>query len=117
MPGVEHMISKSVLLVIVLAPLLGAILAGLFGRRIGRAGAHSVTILGVATRCVLSCWVLWQLVGQGAPPFNENVYTWFQVGGIQAHVGFMIDKLTAMMMVVVAFGSLLVHGYTIGEIE
>src|SRR5688572_9484991 len=107
-------ISKSILLAIVLAPLLGAILAGLFGRRIGRAGAHSVTILGVATSCALSCWVLWQLVGQGAPPFNENVYTWFQVGGIQAHVGFMIDKLTAMMMVVVTFVSLLVHVYTIG---
>ncbi|MCI4567242.1 NADH-quinone oxidoreductase subunit L [Lysobacter sp. CFH 32150] len=117
MPGVEHVISKSVLLAIVLAPLLGAILAGLFGRRIGRVGAHSVTILGVAISCALSCWVLWQLVGQGAPPFNENVYTWFQVGGIQAHVGFMIDKLTAMMMVVVTFVSLLVHVYTIGYME
>ena len=117
MPGVEHLISKSVLLAIVLAPLLGAILAGLFGRRIGRAGAHSATILGVATSCALSCWVLWQLLGQGAPPFNENVYTWFQVGGIQAHVGFMIDKLTAMMMVVVTFVSLLVHVYTIGYME
>jgi len=117
MPGVEHLISKSVLLAIVLAPMLGAILAGLFGRRIGRVGAHSVTILGVAISCALSCWVLWQLVGQGAPPFNENVYTWFQVGGIQAHVGFMIDKLTAMMMVVVTFVSLLVHVYTIGYME
>ena len=117
MPGVEHVISKSVLLAIVLAPLLGAIIAGLFGRRIGRVGAHSVTILGVAIGCALSCWVLWQLVGQGAPPFNENVYTWFQVGGIQAHVGFMIDKLTAMMMVVVTFVSLLVHVYTIGYME
>ena len=107
-------ISKSILLAIVLAPLFGAILAGLFGRRIGRAGAHGVTIFGVATSCALSGWVLWQLVGQGAPPFNENVYTWFQVGGIQAHVGFMIDKLTAMMMVVVTFVSLLVHVYTIG---
>ena len=106
-------ISKTYLLLIVLAPLLGAILAGLFGRKIGRAGAHSVTILGVAASCALSCLVLWQLL-QGAVPFNENVYTWFQVGGIQAHVGFMIDKLTAMMMVVVTFVSLLVHIYTIG---
>ncbi|TWI04684.1 NADH-quinone oxidoreductase subunit L [Luteimonas cucumeris] len=114
MPGVEHAISKSVLLAIVLAPLLGAIIAGLFGRRIGRSGAHSVTILGVAISCALSCWVMWQLVGQGAAPFNENVYTWFQVGGFDAHVGFMIDKLTAMMMVVVTFVSLLVHVYTIG---
>ncbi|MCA1714190.1 MAG: NADH-quinone oxidoreductase subunit L, partial [Gammaproteobacteria bacterium] len=114
MPGVEHMISKSVLLAIVLAPLLAAILAGLFGRRIGRVGAHSVTIAGVGASFVLSAWVLWQLVGQGAPPFNENIYTWFQVGDLQAHVGFMIDKLTATMMVVVTFVSLLVHIYTIG---
>lgn len=113
MPGAEHAISKSILLAVVLAPLIGAILAGLFGRRIGRAGAHSVTILGVAVSCALSCYVLWQLL-QGAAPFNENVYTWFQVGSIEAHVGFMIDKLTAMMMVVVTFVSLLVHVYTIG---
>ena len=107
-------ISKSLLLAVVLAPLLGAIIAGLFGRRIGRAGAHVVTILGVAASFVMSAWVLWQLVGQGAAPFNENIYTWFQVGGIEAHVGFMVDNLTAMMMVVVTFVSLLVHLYTIG---
>jgi NADH-quinone oxidoreductase subunit L len=114
MPGMEFAISKSVLLAIVLAPLLGSIVAGLFGRRVGRAGAHSVTILGVAASCAMSMYVLWQLVGQGAAPFNENVYTWFQVGGIEAHVGFMVDRLTAMMMVVVTFVSLLVHVYTIG---
>ena len=106
-------ISKTHLLLIVLAPLLGAVLAGLFGRKIGRAGAHTVTILGVAASCALSCWVLWQLL-QGAVPFNENVYAFFQAGGIQANVGFMVDKLTAMMMVVVTFVSLLVHVYTIG---
>ncbi len=110
-------ISKTHLLIIVLAPLLGAILAGLFGRRIGRAGAHSATIGGVAISCALSIYVLWQLVSQGAAPFNENVYTWFQVAGVEAHVGFMIDKLTAMMMVVVTFVSLLVHVYTIGYME
>src|SRR5690606_10650228 len=118
MPGAEiyggHMISRSLLIAIVLAPLLGAIIAGLFGRRVGRAGAHTVTILGVGASCVMSAWVLWQLVGQGAAPFNENIYTWFQVGGLEANVGFMVDKLTAMMMVVVTFVSLLVHIYTIG---
>ena len=108
------MISQSVLLIVVLAPLLGAILAGLFGRQVGRVGAHTATILGVATSCALSIYVLWQLVGQGAAPFNQNVYTFFQVGGYEAHVGFMIDRLTAMMMVVVTFVSLLVHVYTIG---
>ena len=106
-------ISKTHLLLVVLLPLLGAVLAGLFGRKIGRAGSHFVTILGVASSCALSCWVLWQLM-QGASPFNENLYTWFQVGDVSAHVGFMVDKLTAMMMVVVTFVSLLVHIYTIG---
>ncbi len=109
----ENVISKSLLIAIVLAPLFGAILAGLFGRRIGRAGSHTVTILGVGTSCALSCYVLWQLL-QGASPFNENVYSFFDVAGYDAHVGFMVDKLTAMMMVVVTFVSLLVHIYTIG---
>ena len=106
-------LSKTQLLLIVLLPLLGSILAGLFGRRIGRAGAHTVTILGVAASFALSAHVLWQLL-QGAPNFNENVYTWFQVAGIEANVGFLVDRLTAMMMVVVTFVSLLVHIYTIG---
>ena len=106
-------LSKTQLLLIVLLPLLGSILAGLFGRRIGRAGAHTVTILGVGASFVLSAHVLWQLL-QGAPNFNENIYTWFQVAGIEANVGFLVDRLTAMMMVVVTFVSLLVHVYTIG---
>ena len=114
MTGMEVLLSKNVLLAIVLAPLLGSIIAGLFGRLVGRAGAHTATILGVAVSCALSCWVLYQLVVQGASPFNENLYTFFEVGNYTGHVGFMIDKLTAMMMVVVTFVSLLVHLYTIG---
>ena len=106
-------ISKTHLLLIVLLPLLGSVIAGLFGRKVGRVGAHSATILGVAGSVALSCWVMWQLL-QGAAPFNENVYTFFEVGRYSAHVGFMVDKLTAMMMVVVTFVSLLVHVYTIG---
>jgi NADH-quinone oxidoreductase subunit L len=102
------------LLVIALAPLLGSIIAGFFGKQVGRAGAHWVTILGVAVSCALSMQVLWQLVVQHADPFNQNIYTFFQVGGYSAHVGFMVDNLTAMMMVVVTFVSLLVHVYTIG---
>ena len=109
-------LSTTHLLVIVLAPLLGAIIAGLFGRQVGRAGAHTVTIIGVAISCVMSGWVLWQLV-QGATPYNENVYTYFEVGNFSAHVGFMVDRLTAMMMVVVTFVSLLVHVYTIGYMK
>ncbi|KAF1687758.1 NADH-quinone oxidoreductase subunit L [Pseudoxanthomonas broegbernensis] len=107
-------ISKTHLLLIVLAPLLGSIVAGLFGRQVGRKGAQYATILGVAASCALSCWVLYQLVAGGASPFNQNVYTFFEVGGYSAHVGFMVDRLTAMMMVVVTFVSLLVHVYTIG---
>ncbi len=114
MTGMEVLLSKNVLLAIVLAPLLGSIIAGLFGRFVGRAGAHTATILGVATSCALSCWVLYQLVALGASPFNQNLYTFFEVGSITGHVGFMIDRLTAMMMVVVTFVSLLVHVYTIG---
>ena len=112
MTGLE--ISKNLLLVVVLAPLLGSIVAGLFGRQVGRKGAQYATILGVAASCALSCWVLYQLVAGGASPFNQNVYTFFEVGGYSAHVGFMVDRLTAMMMVVVTFVSLLVHVYTIG---
>ncbi|MBS0228425.1 MAG: NADH-quinone oxidoreductase subunit L [Proteobacteria bacterium] len=106
-------ISQTHLVLIVLLPLLGALVAGLFGRFVGRRGAHTVTILGVAASCALSCHVLWQLL-QGAPVFNENVYGWLQAGSISVNVGFMIDKLSAMMMVVVTFVSLLVHIYTIG---
>jgi NADH-quinone oxidoreductase subunit L len=105
---------KTILLVIALAPLFGAIVAGLFGRQIGRAGAHWVTILSVGVSTALSMYVLKLMAFDGHPVFNENVYTWFEVGGISAHVGFLVDNLTAMMMVVVTFVSLLVHIYTIG---
>ncbi|WCF28574.1 NADH-quinone oxidoreductase subunit L [Xylella fastidiosa] len=110
-------LSKNMLIAVVLAPLFGSIIAGLLGRQVGRKGAHCVTLLGVAVSCVLSCWTLYQLVGQGAAPFNQNLYTFFQVGEYSAHVGFMIDRLTAVMMVVVTFVSLLVHLYTIGYME
>lgn len=111
------MISKTILLINALAPLVGAVLAGLLGRQIGRIGAHTMTILGVGTSCVLSFWVLYQLGWGGATTFNENLYTWFQVGDLSAHVGFLIDRLTAIMMVVVTFVSLMVHIYTIGYME
>jgi len=109
-----HTLSTNLLLVIALAPLFGAIVAGLFGRQIGRSGAHSVTIAGVATSFALSCYVLWRLWFGDADPFNQNVYTFFEIGSYSAHIGFMVDRLTAMMMVVVTFVSLLVHVYTIG---
>jgi NADH-quinone oxidoreductase subunit L len=108
------LLSKTLLLTIVLAPLFGAIVAGLFRNVVGRAGAAAVTIAGVALSCALSFYVLYQLVWGGAAVFNQNLYTWFQVGQFGAHVGFLVDRLTAMMMVVVTFVSLMVHVYTIG---
>ncbi|WP_049620885.1 NADH-quinone oxidoreductase subunit L [Frateuria defendens] len=107
-------LSTSILLTIALAPLAGCFLAGFLGRVIGRAGAHTVTILGVAASCGLSFYVLYQLVLGGAAVYNHNVYTWLDVGQISLSVGFLVDRLTAMMMVVVTLVSLLVHVYTIG---
>ncbi len=110
-------LSQTLLLVIALAPLLGAALAGLFGRQIGRKGAHSTTIALVALSCGLSIYVLGQFLYESALPFNQNLYTFFESGRFSAHVGFMVDRLTAMMMVVVTFVSLLVHVYTIGYMQ
>ena len=111
------MLSMTTLLIIALAPLFGAVVAGLFGRQIGRTGAHAVTIGGVAISCLLSCQVLYQLASGQVDPLNQNVYTFFEVGAYSGHVGFLIDNLTAMMMAVVTFVSLLVHIYTIGYME
>ncbi|MCJ7453215.1 MAG: NADH-quinone oxidoreductase subunit L [Steroidobacteraceae bacterium] len=104
---------ERLLLIIVLAPLAAAIVAGLFGRWIGRAGAHTVTILGVATSFGLSAKVMWDSL-HGAPVFDAAVYTWLVSDGIRMEVGFLIDRLSALMMVVVTFVSLMVHVYTIG---
>jgi len=105
---------QNVYLAIVLAPLLGAIIAGLFGRRIGRAGAHWVTIIGVAISFLMSLVVLRHHVLEGAEPFNGSVYTWMMVEGIRLEVGFLVDNLTAVMIATVTFVSLMVHIYTIG---
>ncbi len=110
----EITLSKSLLIAVVLAPLFGSIIAGLFGRQVGRKGAQYITILGVAISCGLSAYIFSQLLWGGAQPYNQNVYTFFEVGQYSAHVGFMIDRMTAMMMVVVTFVSLLVHIYSIG---
>ncbi|HEV2679181.1 MAG TPA: NADH-quinone oxidoreductase subunit L, partial [Rhodanobacter sp.] len=107
-------LSTSILLTIALAPLVGCVLAGFLGKFLGRVGSHSVTILGVAISCALSFYVLYQLTLGGAETYNQNLYTWFQIGHFNASVGFLVDRLTAMMLVVVSFVSLLVHVYTIG---
>jgi NADH-quinone oxidoreductase subunit L len=108
---------QSIYLTIALAPLAAAIIAGLFGKSIGKAGAHGVTILGVGISCVLSFYVLYQILFEGLAPYNGTVYTWLVSDGVTMDVGFLIDRLSAMMMVVVTFVSLMVHVYTIGYMD
>jgi NADH-quinone oxidoreductase subunit L len=103
----------AVCLAVVLAPLAAAAIAGLGGRFIGRAGAHTLCIAGVAAAFAGSAWVLQQMLA-GAPVFNEAVYTWGVSDGLRMEIGFLVDNLTALMMVVVTFVSLAVHVYTIG---
>jgi len=105
---------KTVYILIPLAPLIGAILAGFFGRRLGRVNAHRVTIAGVAVAFILSLVSLKHIAFDGAPPFDETIYTWMVSGGITFEVGFLVDKLTVLMMCVVTSVSLMVHVYTIG---
>ncbi|MBU6304223.1 MAG: NADH-quinone oxidoreductase subunit L [Betaproteobacteria bacterium] len=95
-----------------LAPLLGAIVAGLFGRYVGRAGAHWATISGVAASLLASLLVLSDVLSGNT--FNGPVYTWAEVAGLRFEVGFLIDSLSATMMVVITSVSLAVHVYTIG---
>src|SRR3569833_1462596 len=106
--------NPTLLLLIPLLPLLAAFLAGIFGRGIGRAGAQTGTIAGVAIACALSIYVLKQIYWDGVPTYNAPVYTWLISDGVRMDVGFLVDRLTALMMVVVTFVSLCVHVYTIG---
>src|SRR6195256_28903 len=108
---------EPIYLTIALAPLVAAVIAGLFGKAIGKAGAHGITILGVGISCVLSFYVLYQILFNGLAPYNGTVYTWLVSDGVHMDVGFLIDRLSAMMMVVVTFVSLMVHIYTIGYMD
>ncbi len=105
---------QNIYLTVALAPLVGAIVAGLFGRFISRSVAHTVTIAGVAVSAALSLYVFKHIVVDGGEPFNGAVYTWMVSDGVRFEVGFLVDSLTAMMMVVVTCVSLMVHIYTIG---
>ncbi|MFM7705848.1 MAG: NADH-quinone oxidoreductase subunit L, partial [Rubrivivax sp.] len=106
-------LSENLLLTVPLAPLAGALIAGLAGRWVGRRGAHFFTILGVLVAFICSAVVLKQVAVDGAR-FNATLYEWMVVGGLKMEVGFLVDGLTAMMMCVVTFVSLMVHVYTIG---
>jgi len=114
-------LSVSTLLAVPLLPLAGAVLAGVFGTAfggnwLGRRLSHTLTILGVLTAFILSAMTLKSVAMDGAR-FNETLYTWMVVGGLKMEVGFLIDGLSAMMMCVVTFVSLMVHIYTIGYME
>ena len=103
---------QNIALAIVLAPLFGAIVAGLLP--VSRRVAHSVTISAVGFSFFLSLYVFYQIVFGGVGTFNETIYTWLVAGNVRFEIGFMIDSLTALMMVVVTFVSWMVHIYTIG---
>ena len=105
-------LSQNLLLTVALAPLVGAVVAGLFGKAVGRRGAHLVTILGVLVSFIGSASVLMDVMA-GAR-FNATIYEWMVLGGLKMEVGFLVDGLTATMMCVVTFVSLMVHVYTIG---
>jgi NADH-quinone oxidoreductase subunit L len=114
-------LQTSQLLAVPLAPLVGSVLAGIFGTHfggnwLGRRITHSLTILGVLLAFILSAQTLWSVAVDSAR-FNETLYTWMVVGGLKMEIGFLIDGLTAMMMCVVTFVSLMVHIYTIGYME
>ena len=111
----------STLLLVPMAPLVGAMLAGIFGTQLGgnylgRRAVHSITILGVLISFIVSAQTLHSVVTEGAH-LNETLYTWMVVGSLNMQVGFLIDSLTSMMMCVVTFVSLMVHIYTIGYME
>jgi len=103
---------KTAYLLAAFAPLVGAIIAGLFGRQVGRTGAHTVTILGVLVSFIASAITLMDVLAGNT--FNGALYTWSVIGDVNFEVGFLIDTLTATMMCVVTFVSLMVHVYTIG---
>jgi NADH-quinone oxidoreductase subunit L len=105
---------ETILLLIPLLPLIGCLIAGLLRHQVGRAGAHWVTILAVAGSFLLSTYVAWEVFFNDLPVLNYSVYTWAVSDGLRFEIGFLIDSLTALMMVVVTFVSFMVHVYTIG---
>ncbi len=107
----------SIYLLTPLAPLVGAIIAGLFGKFIGRSASHWVTILGVGISFICAVIIFNHIVLDAAPAVNQTIYTWMVSDGFNFQVGFLIDKLTAIMLIVVTFVSLMVHIYTIGYMK
>jgi len=105
---------ENIYLTIVLAPLVGSIIVGLAGNRLGRTLSHTITILSIAVSTALALYVFNHHVLEDGEIFNQNLYTWMQIGGLNISIGFLVDKLTSVMLVIVSFVSLMVHIYTIG---
>ena len=105
---------EQILLTIVLAPLAGSVIAGFWGGRIGRAGAHWVTSSGVGISALLSLYVLATQMDEGAKTLDITIYNWMVAEGVRFEIGFLVDRLTAVMISVVTFVSFCVHIYTIG---
>lgn len=101
-------------LAIPLLPLTGSLLAGLMGRTLGVSGSHFVTISGISASFIFSAYIAYQLIFAGLEPFSMTVYHWGLTGRFAFEVGFLMDQLTAIMLLVVTFVSLLVHIYSIG---
>jgi NADH-quinone oxidoreductase subunit L len=107
----------NVAILTVLAPLTGALIAGLAGRKISRGFAHSVTILGIAIAVACSAYLVKALIVDGVPSINVNLYTWGASGSFTFNVGFLIDRLSALMLLTVSSVSLIVHIYSVGYMQ
>ncbi len=103
---------KTLYLIVPLAPLAGALLAGLFGKALGRTWSHRITILGVLVSFLVSLFILRDVLNGNS--WSGTIYTWATIGDTRLEIGFLIDRLSVLMMVVVSFVSLMVHVYTIG---
>jgi NADH-quinone oxidoreductase subunit L len=99
-------------LVVPMVPLLASIVVGLWGGKMPRAASHWITILAVAISFVASVVIFRDV--QAGHTYNGDLYVWANTGGVKMAVGFLIDPLTALMLIVVTFVSLMVHVYTIG---
>lgn len=105
---------KHLSVAVLLLPLIAAVLSGVLGKKLGKQNTHRVCILAVGLSCILSTLILVKLDGSKHDALNFNAYTWAESGGIRFQIGFLLDRLTAVMMFVVTFVSLMVHLYTVG---
>lgn len=111
------MVAENIYLAIVLLPLAGAVIAGLFGGYIGRSGAHWITIICVGLSSVLAMVAYKWLMFDGGEVYNAALYTWLSSGGNTFTIGFLVDELTVTMMVIVTFVSWIIHIYTVGYMQ